>query len=157
VPEGDLHAGISELINEHDRLWSTLQFDAIGLLWDADEPEPWYMADELDDAASGWGECRRAWLRLSGRVKRAQVQSHDIAVRALADDLAITRFVTDWILEPIEVASPYRGQSRGLAVVRRRGGHGGRWLFSALTESSFHRSEGGVGVRGPGTAPRSPA
>lgn len=137
MPDEALQVEVAVLLRRHDETWNGLDFEALADLWDPDEPTPWYIADELGEAAVGWPECRRAWLRLAGRVKGASVHSGELMARLLTKDLALAHYVTDWRLEPIEASISHAGQSRSLAVLRKRDG---RWLFTALSESAFHRS-----------------
>jgi hypothetical protein len=132
-----LRSEIMALLELHDRAWTQLDFNTLSELWDADEQEPWYIADELGDAAIGWSNFRRYWQRLAARMRTAEVHSQDLRVRRLAADLAIGHFVIEWSLQPVESNQPNRGHSRALAVFRRRDG---QWRFSAVCESSFHRA-----------------
>jgi SnoaL-like domain len=135
-PPNALPDDLGDLFQRLDRAWSTLDFPALAELWDDEDPEPWYIADELGDAATGWTDFRRYWQRMSARLRAAEVRSTVQRVRRLSDDLGLAHLLVDWSLRPLESDQPHTGQSRVLAVLRRRDS---AWRLVAWMEAPFHR------------------
>ena len=84
-------AAVKAVIHETAERWNSQDFSTVLELWDPDQEVPFYLAEEQDDWFIGW-EPLRAYLdppRPSPAVEGLREEMYDIAVKLVADDLAI--------------------------------------------------------------------
>ncbi len=122
---------VRAVLAEHDRLWTELDLDGLGGLWDADDPNASYMGDEYRDPVVGRDPLRRHWGRLGSRLSSATVASEASLVNALADDLVLVMLDVRWTFAGVEGGEPRSGRSWVSAVLRRTGAG---WRFVSYME-----------------------
>jgi hypothetical protein len=66
-------AALHELVSEHDKRFSALDFAGVADLWEHHRPQPVYLGDEYPGPLIGADELDRHWARVSSRVKAAAV------------------------------------------------------------------------------------
>ena len=87
-------AAVAELVSEHDKRFSALDFAGVAELWEHDRPQPIYLGDEYPGPLFGTDELGRHWARVSSRVKAASVSSTVHALDVLdVSDGAVARAV----------------------------------------------------------------
>ena len=121
--EGDgLHQEIEELLQRTADLWNSQEFHRLKEVWDADDPEPWYVPEEIATPFTSWPEIERYWNPGRKVLDAFRWQFSNLRVKALAPDLAIALF--DHFYE-IQVAvgppsPPIAGFDRCLTLFRRK-------------------------------------
>ena len=119
---GDLLAEIDAVLKKTEELWNSQQFPRLKEVWDADDPEPWYVPEEIETPFRSWPEIEKYWGP-GRRVLRAfRWKFSNLRVKSLAPDLALALF--DHFYE-IEVAvgppaPPTAGFDRCLTLFRRK-------------------------------------
>jgi hypothetical protein len=88
-------SALADLVAEHDKRWSSLDFGAVAQLWEHDRPVPIYLGDEYAAPLVGADELDRHWARVSSRLKKASISSRLHAFDLLGDGVgdAVTRAV----------------------------------------------------------------
>ena len=133
-----LREQIAGVLGELERRWSRLELARIRELWDPDEADMTYIAEELRYPVVGWAAFDEYWVRLSGRLRGARYRTGELRTRAIGPDLAVVTFAVDWELLPVEAAEPNHGQSRVTAVLRQTTGG---WRFIHWMEAPIHVTE----------------
>jgi len=117
-----LWSEIDQVLNKTQAIWNSQDFSRLKEVWDADDPEPWYVPEEIETPFRSWPEIEKYWGP-GRRVLRAfRWQFSDLRVKSLAPDLALALF--DHFYE-IDVAvgpptPPTAGFDRCLAIFRRK-------------------------------------
>ena len=66
---------MTDLVRDYDKRWSSLDFVALGELWERDDPAPIYVGDEYAAPLIGLDELERHWARVAGRLTSATMSS----------------------------------------------------------------------------------
>lgn len=86
----DLKREIEALLRKTEEIWDTQEYGRLKELWDTDDPEPFYLAEEAGDWTVGWDALERYWSPVPGRrvVEAMRVRYSNLRVKPLAADLA---------------------------------------------------------------------
>lgn len=106
-----VEAALTDLVRDYDKRWSSLDFVALGDLWERDDPTPIYVGDEYAAPLIGLDELERHWARMAGRLTSAVVSStlHEFDV---VDDTVVRAIVLSrWRLAGIEGSGMRTGAS----------------------------------------------
>ncbi len=117
-----LHAEIEAVLRRTEALWNSQDFGRLKEVWDADDPEPWYVPEEIETPFFSWPEIERYWNPGRKVLRAFRWQFSNLRVKALAPDLALAIF--DHFYE-IQLAvgppsPPTAGFDRCLALFRRK-------------------------------------
>jgi hypothetical protein len=90
-----LTAELAAFLDEYAALWDTQEPARLIELWDQDDPEPFYLAEEQDDWRIGWEQVKGYW-NPPGESSTVSIRMRFDGVQArwLAPDLAFAKF---WI------------------------------------------------------------
>lgn len=119
---GQLWTEIDSVLKKTEEIWNSQHFFRLKDVWDADDPEPWYVPEEIETAFRSWPEIEKYWGP-GRRVLRAfRWKFSNLHVKSLAPDLALALF--DHFYE-IDVAvgpptPPTAGFDRCLTLFRRK-------------------------------------
>jgi hypothetical protein len=80
---------LADLVLEHDKRWSSLDFVGLSQLWERDCPKPIYLGDEYAAPLIGAEELDRHWARVGSRLKAASVSSTVHVCDVVGDDTII--------------------------------------------------------------------
>ena len=124
---------IDAVLKTTAEIWNSQHFFRLKEVWDADDPEPWYVPEEIETPFRTWPEIEKYWGP-GRRVLRAfRWQFTNLRVKALAPDLTLALF--DHFYE-IDLAigpptPPTAGFDRCLTIFRKKSD------VSICSESSF--------------------
>ncbi|MEO8445156.1 MAG: hypothetical protein ABI567_09145 [Gammaproteobacteria bacterium] len=113
---------IDAVLRTTEEIWNSQHFVRLKDVWDGDDPEPWYVPEEIETPFRSWPELEKYW-NPGRRVLRAfRWKFSNLHVKSLAPDLALALF--DHFYE-IDVAigpptPPTAGFDRCLAIFRRK-------------------------------------
>lgn len=119
---GQLLAEIDAVLKKTEEIWNSQHFFRLKDVWDADDPEPWYVPEEIERSFHSWPEIEKYWGP-GRRVLRAfRWKFSNLQVKSLAPDLALALF--DHYYE-IDVAvgpptPPTAGFDRCLTLFRKK-------------------------------------
>lgn len=121
-----LHQEIEAVLRQTEDIWNSQHFYRLKDVWDAEDPEPWYVPEEIATPFRSWPEIERYWGPPMRVLRAFRWQFSNLHVKSLAPDLALALF--DHFYE-IEVAigrpplpPPTAGFDRCLALFRRKPG-----------------------------------
>lgn len=120
----DLHAEIDAVLKQTAEIWNSQHFYRLRDVWDADDPEPWYVPEEIVTPFRSWPEIQKYWGPPLRVLRAFRWQFSNLHVKSLAPDLALALF--DHYYE-IEVAigrpplpPPTAGFDRCLTLFRKK-------------------------------------
>jgi hypothetical protein len=73
-------------------LWNSQQFHRLKEVWDADDPEPWYVPEEIPEPFFAWPALERYWNPGRKVLDAFRWQFSNLKVKALAPDLTLAIF-----------------------------------------------------------------
>ncbi len=119
--DGELHAEIGAVLRRTEDIWNSQEFGRLKEVWDASDPEPWYVPEEVETPFFSWPEIERYWSPGRKVLRAFRWQFSNLRVKALAPDLTLAIF--DHFYE-IQLAvgppsPPTAGFDRCLALFRR--------------------------------------
>jgi hypothetical protein len=89
-------AALADLVAEHDKRWSSLDFVGVAQLWEHGSPQPIYLGDEYAAPLVGADELDRHWARVSSRLKAASIsstlQTFDVVYDAIVRAVLLSRW-----------------------------------------------------------------
>ena len=82
---------IDAVLRKTEEIWNSQHFFRLKDVWDADDPEPWYVPEEIETPFRTWPELEKYWGP-GRRVLRAfRWKFSNLRVKALAPDLTLFR------------------------------------------------------------------
>jgi hypothetical protein len=90
-----LTAEIDAVLNEYEALWDAQDTAGLIALWDENDPEPYYLAEEQDEWRIGWDQVKDYFDPPGDSTTESiRMRFDGVQARWLADDLAFAKF---WI------------------------------------------------------------
>lgn len=122
--EDAVHGQIEAVLRRTEEIWNSQHFYRLKDVWDADDPQPWYVPEEIVTPFRSWPEIERYWGPPLRVLRAFRWKFSNLHVKPLAPDLALALF--DHFYE-IELAvgrpplpPPTAGFDRCLALFRRK-------------------------------------
>jgi hypothetical protein len=92
APSSALWNDIDAVLRKTEEIWNSQHFFRLKDVWDADDPEPWYVPEEIETPFRSWAELEKYWGP-GRRVLRAfRWKFSNLRVKALAPDLTLALF-----------------------------------------------------------------
>lgn len=122
VVKDELYREIEAVLNQTREIWNSQDFGRLKEVWDADDPQPWYVPEEIPEPFFSWPQIDKYWNPGRKTLKAFRWDYSDLRVKSLADDLALAIF--DHFYE-IELGigpptPPTAGFDRCLTIFRRK-------------------------------------
>jgi hypothetical protein len=126
---------VSELVQEYDKRWSSLDFVGLADLWERDDPPPIYVGDEYAAPLIGNDELDRHWARVAGRLKAASVSSTLHECDVVDDTVVRALLLSRWSLTGRETVVQRTGASWITWLLVRR--HGRYRIFHQMESQVY--------------------
>lgn len=118
-----LQEDIQTVLDRYVAHWNAYEIDAMMALWDRDEPDPIYVAEELDPLR-GWDAIEAYWRGADPKTTEHLVTVRDLTVREIAPGVAHAFWQMGWNVyfstEKL-YSKPIGGEVRTTALLRRQG------------------------------------
>lgn len=118
----DLHDEVQTVLEQYVAHWNAYETDAMIALWDRDEPDPIYVAEELDPLR-GWDAIEAYWRGADPDTTEHLITVRDLSVREIAPDVAHAFWQMGWnVYFSTErlYSKPIGGEVRTTALLRRK-------------------------------------
>ncbi len=98
VPDGPSSApdavfdAIDTVLKTTRDIWNSQEFGRLKEVWDADDPEPWYVPEEIEAPFFSWPEIEKYWNPGRKVLRGFRWDYDNLRVKQLADDLALAIF-----------------------------------------------------------------
>ena len=129
-PSSALEAEITALLSRYAEAYSRQDYAAVLGFWDRDDPDVFYIAEEIDPPMRGW-KLIDAYFARPGVVDGIRYEYDKVRADLLAPDLAIATYNMRFDLK-VKNMNPMAGFDRVVAVFRRRNGE---WKFARYVEA----------------------
>jgi len=118
----ELQQEIEQLFQDYENIWNSQDYAALKTLWDQDDPDPFYLAEEQDDWKFGWDAVERYWVPTPGKsaLESIMMKYRDFRVKQIGPDLAV---VACWVRHDLKLRGPMKasgGDARVTAVFRKK-------------------------------------
>ena len=131
--EKQLSAEIQAFLNTYAALYNRQDYETLLTMWDQANPDPIYMAEEINPPMHGWSVLKAYFNPKPGVQVLDGIWNEYTDVRAhyLSDDLAVATYKLTYHIK-VKRAKAMSGWDRVLAVFRKRDGE---WKLSAYAEA----------------------
>jgi hypothetical protein len=120
----DIVVEITDVLRKYEEIWTSQEFSRLRELWDTDDPEPYYVPEEIEEPLIGWPALERYWNpRPGGRKVLEAFRWHfsNVRARLIAPDLALSIFDHQYELKLAGKRNkPRAGFDRCLAIFRKK-------------------------------------
>ena len=121
--DGDLVTEIEEVLRQTEERWNSGERLTLREVWDTDDPEPWYVPEEIVEPFMSWEEINAYW----GPKPRARGLEYfkwgfgNVRAKRLAPDIALSLFEHFYEFKiKGDGQVPFGGFDRCLAIFRKK-------------------------------------
>lgn len=130
----ELQNEIEQVFRSAERIWDSQKYGDLKTLWDEEDTDPIYLAEEQADWKIGWDALRKYWEPVPGRrmLEAIRMRFYNIKVKPLSDEYV---FAVGWVRHDMKMRGPMKawgGDARISALFRRKKEG---WKFIAYAES----------------------
>lgn len=116
----DVFNAIDEVLKQTREIWNSQDFGRLKEVWDANDPEPWYVPEEVEQPFFSWAQLERYWNPGRKVLKGFRWDYDNLRVKMLCDDLCIALFDHFYEIELIfGPKEPTAGFDRVLTLFRK--------------------------------------
>jgi len=126
IPEGPSSApdevfdAIDAVLQETRSIWNSQDFARLKEVWDPNDPEPWYVPEEIEAPFFSWPEIEKYWNPGRKVLQGFRWDYENLRVKLLADDLAVAIFDHFYEIQLIfGPQEPTAGFDRALTLFRK--------------------------------------
>ena len=88
----DVFNEIDKVLQQTREIWNSQDFGRLKEVWDASDPEPWYVPEEIEQPFFSWSQLEKYWNPGRKVLKGFRWDYDGLRVKMLCDDLAIALF-----------------------------------------------------------------
>ena len=130
----NLQIEIEQIFKDAERIWDSQKYIDLKTLWDEDDPDPFYLAEEQADWKIGWDDLRKYWEPVPGKrmLEAIRMRFYDIKIKPLSDEYL---FAVGRVRHDMKMRGPIKawgGDARINALFRKKKEG---WKFIAYAES----------------------
>ena len=119
--DGELKDEIAAVLTRTEEIWNSQNFSQLKEVWDADDPEPWYVPEEIETPFRSWPEIERYWNPGRKVLEAFRWQFSNLHVKRLSDDLTLALFDHFYEIEIIfGDPEPTAGFDRVITLFRKK-------------------------------------
>ena len=116
----DVFDAIDEVLKRTREIWNSQDFARLKEVWDADDPEPWYVPEEIETPFFSWPQIEKYWNPGRKVLKGFRWDYSNLRVKQLAPDLVLALFDHFYEIELIfGPQEPTAGFDRVLTLFRK--------------------------------------
>jgi len=124
APAKDIVAEITEVLVQYEAIWNSQEFQRLKELWDTDDPEPYYVPEEIEQPIIGWPALERYWNPRPGGRKILEAFRwgfSNVRAKLIAPDLALCIFDHRFEMKIVGNRNkPRSGFDRCVAIFRKK-------------------------------------
>lgn len=125
-----LDAEITDFLGRYAAAYNRQDYAALLALWDRDDPDVFYIAEEIDPPMQGW-KLIEAYFARPGVLDGIRNEYSNVRASYLAPDLAIATYRLRFDIK-VKNMKPLSGFDRVVAVFRRKNGE---WKIARYAEA----------------------
>ena len=107
----DVQQEIEQLFRDYEDIWNSQDLARLKELWDEDDPNPFYLAEEQDDWKFGWEAVEKYWVPNPNKsmLDSMMMGYRDFRVKQIGPDLAICAC---WVRHDMKLKGPQKADRR---------------------------------------------
>jgi ketosteroid isomerase-like protein len=95
----DIRNEVQDVIDALEAAWKAHDFAALKTLWDIDDPQPIYIAEEAEEAFTSWPQIDAYWSRTGTVLSRVGHRTANRLIKSASPDIAIVLYDMHWNAE----------------------------------------------------------
>ncbi len=116
----EVFKAIDAVLKRTREIWNSQDFPRLKEVWDGDDPEPWYVPEEIETPFFSWPQIEKYWNPGRKVLKGFRWDYSNLRVKQLAPDLALALFDHFYEIELIfGPQDPTAGFDRVLTIFRK--------------------------------------
>ncbi|MDE0800523.1 MAG: hypothetical protein OSB02_07270 [Rhodospirillaceae bacterium] len=129
----NLETELEDLLASFRDRWTRIKPTELRALWDPDEQNPFYIAEEVADPMYGWDVIEPYWKASERLLLKFSIRTWNLKCKTISDTHVVMNFIMHWdgLIKGMEDA-PLGLNVRVSAIVKRT--HAG-WRFCHYVES----------------------
>ena len=117
----EVFTAIDEVLKTTREIWNSQDFARLKEVWDGDDPEPWYVPEEIETPFFAWPQLEKYWNPGRKVLEGFRWDYDNLRVKQLAPDLAIAIFDHFYEIQLIfGPREPTAGFDRVLTLFRKK-------------------------------------
>lgn len=125
-----LNRELTGFLDQYAEIYNRQDYAALLRMWDTDDPDAFYMAEEVDPPMHGWKRIN-AYFARPGVLDGIRNEYSDVQAHYLATDVAIATYHLRFDIQ-VKNMQPLSSFDRVVAVFRRKDGE---WKLAAYAEA----------------------
>ncbi len=114
-----LKKDIEAVLEQLQRNWNRMDLKAMADLWDASDPEPFYLPEEVEKPLRDWDAIRAYWDKTMASIPRLKMRIWDIQAALAGENLAWVSYQFHWDAVAEGYAKPVGADNRAVALFRK--------------------------------------
>ena len=116
-----LTAEIEAVLEQTAAIWNSQEFHRLVEVWDRDDPEPWYVPEEIPEPFFSWQQIEKYWNPGRKVLEAFRWGFGNVRVKALTPDLTLALFDHTYEIQIVGGREPpTAGFDRVLAIFRKK-------------------------------------
>jgi len=116
-----LQAEIEAILEQTASIWNSQEFHRLAEVWDTDDSEPWYVAEEIPEPFFSWPQIERYWNPGRKVLEAFRWRFSNVRVKSLTADLTLALFNHEYEIQIVGGRQPpTAGFDRVLALFRKK-------------------------------------
>lgn len=91
-----LEKDLLDLLQGFEERWNRINPTALKELWDPDETEPFYIAEEITDPMYGWDAIEPYWKIAEDILLKFKIRTFDMKCKMIGENLAAMNYMMHW-------------------------------------------------------------
>ncbi len=116
----EVRQDIESIVADYRDCWARLDFERLRGLWDTDDAEPLYVAEEAAAPMLDWPAIEAYWRSTRAATESIRISTSNLCVRALGDRLASAVYDMRWVGRFRTHPRPIGGELRVAAMFRHK-------------------------------------
>lgn len=117
----EVYEAIDRVLKTTREIWNSQDFGRLKEVWDGDDPEPWYVPEEIEQPFFAWPALEKYWNPGRKVLEGFRWDYDNLRVKQLAPDLAIAIFDHFYEIQLIfGPKEPTAGFDRVLTLFRKK-------------------------------------
>jgi hypothetical protein len=114
-----LETELDALMARYYERFGAMDFDGTRSCWDSADPQPTYLAEEIDDFLRDWPAIEAYWKASKAAMSRLSSRHWELRARQLTAELATATWRLHWNAQVVGQNKPVGGDVRVTAVFRK--------------------------------------
>ena len=117
--DANLTEDIATLLKQLQRNWDRMDLKAMADLWDASDPQPFYLPEEVEEPLRDWDAIHSYWDKTMQMIPRLKMRIWDLQASPVSEDLAWVSYQFHWDAVAEGYDKPVGADNRAVVLFRK--------------------------------------